>query len=175
LRFGKTLVIDPRHRTVAVAVFKDGKLVDCRMRSVPRDGTVSQRARDRIVPYLIQCLDTYNPHGVLVPEAEAVGTRERSNASRRIVQAVSREAARRGMAVHRISRADIYAWMMWNGRKTRNPDEISREVIRRYPELTAMLPAPRTVWEPEQHFKPLFNVAAMYVAWVRKLSNTPMA
>lgn len=170
------MVIDPRQRTVGIGFFQNGRLIDCHMKTFKSDGTVVTRARHRIIPYLIQLLDLYNPHGVLVPNpSSGIGLRGRGRAARLAIEAFVNAARERGMAVHKIGREDIRQWLMPNGERIKNADEANREVARRFPELSAILPAPRRFWEPQPYFTPLFNVAAMYIAWVRKLSNTPRA
>lgn len=166
MRFGRTVVIDPRQRSVGIGIFRNGEIVDCH---------VYNADRNRIIPYLVRLLDEHRPDGVLVPETEDSGTRDRGGVAKRIIRGFLREAQKRCIGTHRISRRDIRTWLMRSGQPIRNAQEANREVIRRYPELTTMFPAPRQAWEPEQYFTPLFNVAAMYIAWVRKLSNTPMA
>jgi hypothetical protein len=144
------------------------------MKSFKRDGTVLTRARHRIIPYLIELLDMYKPYCVLVPDPSGgPGVRPRAGAGRLIIKAVSKAARKREVPVMTVSREDVRQWLLPNGERVEDPREINQEVSRRFPELAIMEPEPRRASMPEQYFTPLFNVAAMYIAWVRKLSNMP--
>lgn len=172
LSLGRTLSVDPRSRTVAYAFFEDGQLSDCRVRNISGD-RLPVRIRQFVIPYLVSLLDSYGPHALLVPETRAVGTRARSAKSRLVIRALTREAAKRGIAIHVLNSSDIKAWLKTpSGEQARNSRQVNREVLREYPELVSVLPLPRSkVWDPERYFTPLFNTVAMYVAWNRMLSE----
>lgn len=176
LRLGRTLSIDPRARTVAYAFFTDGQLTDCRIRNISGERLLV-RVKNFLIPYLVTLLDSYGPHALLVPEVRPVGTRARSAMSRLVVRALTREAEKRGIAVHVVSKTEMKEWLTTpTGNPARNSRELNREVLKEYPELVAVLPLPRSrIWEPEQYFTPLFNVVAMYMTWARTMSQRKVA
>jgi len=176
LRLGRTLSIDLRSRIVAHAFFTDGQLTDCRIRNINGE-RLPVRVKNVLIPYLVRLLDSYRPHALLVPEIKAVGTRGRSASSRLVIRTLTREAAKRGIAVHVISKTEMKAWLTTpTGNPARNSREVNREVLKEYPELVAVLPLPRSrIWEPEQYFTPLFNVVAMYMTWARIMSRKEVA
>ncbi len=128
---------------------------------------------DEIMPYVVFLLDYYDPHSVIFPETGPGALRERSETAGRIFQALRREVAKRGGRVHTISHADIKRWLLTpDGASPRNQREINREVLRRYPELAAVVPRPRSKpWHEEQYFTSLFNAVAMYMAFERMPSH----
>ncbi len=125
------------------------------------------------MPYITFLLDYYTPHAILFPEIKTTGTRPRSDKSADVLQALRREANKRGSAVHVLSNVDVKKWLVKpDGTAPKNQRDINREVIRRYPELVAAVPRPRTKpWHEEQHFTPLFNAVAMYLAFERQPSR----
>lgn len=167
-RLGRILSLDPRKRTVAYAYFENGELCDCRVKSA-RDDDDGKHAKG-VMPYITFLLDYYDPHAVLFPDIKATGTRSRSDKTGEILQALKRHVAKRGGAVHVLSNTDVKKWVVKpDGTAPENQREINREVLRRYPELVAVVPRPRSKpWHEEQHFTPLFNAVAMYLAFERQ-------
>jgi len=165
-RLGRTLSIDPRSRRVAWAYFKDGDLQDCRIRNF-RDQTRSARISSDTIPYVIELLDHYAPHALLVPRIKDAGARRRSSQVARVIRTVVREALHRGIAVHVMSGDTVKkSFEQRTGEPAGNKEDIHKWILEQFQELTVMVPAPRLkAWEPEQYFTPLFNTVAMYLAW----------
>lgn len=146
-------------------------LRDCRIKNF-RDETPSLRVTTSTIPYLIQLLDQFSPHALLVPRISDAGTRRRSRHVGKVIRAIVREAVSRGIAVHVLSGDTIKkSFTQTNGAPARNGQEIHKAILKRFPELTVMVPKPRLkIWDPEQYFTPLFNAVAMYLAWHHQLS-----
>lgn len=171
LRLGRTLSIDPRSWIVGWAYFKDGDLYDCRIKTF-RDQKMSVRITTLQLPYLIDLLDDFSPHALLVPRVSGAGTRRRSSHVAKTIRAIVREAVRRGIAVHVVSNDTIRrSFSQADGTPPRNLQDIHDSILERFPELTMMAPRPRVkIWESERYFTPLFNAIAMYLAWHKQLS-----
>ena len=151
---------------MAHAYFNNGQLKECEQRTF-RDSDLSVRAEQAVIPYLIQVLDRCAPHAIVLPGARPVGARHRSKFGRQVMAAVAKEALKRGIAVHVLSTKTVKeAFREPNGQRVRDKAAMFRMVIKRLPELLSMLPDPREqAWKPEEYFTPLFNAAAMYLAW----------
>lgn len=159
------LSVDPRVYKTAYAYFQDSKLRDWRNKTFQSEGR-STRSRRLIIPYLVRLLDQFDPHALIVPETEPIGTRRRSCHTTEIVQALIKEARNRGIAVHVVSTDAVRKAFTEAGEPTANKDAIHREIIRLYPEFEGVLPRSREkLWQCERFFTPLFNAAAMYLAW----------
>ena len=158
--------IDPRARRVAHAYFNRGELKECDQRTF-RESKLNVRAQRRIIPYLVQVLDQYAPHAILVPEVKPVGARHRSQFGGQVIEALTKEATKRGIAVHVVASKTVKeAFRDWDGKSVRDRDTLFRMLVQRVPELLSMLPDPREKpWTPEGYFTPLFNAVAMYLAW----------
>jgi hypothetical protein len=125
------------------------------------------------IPYLIELLDQFSPHALLVPMVKGAGTRRRSANVAKAIRGVVREAVRRGIAVHVVSNDTVKtSFVQPNGTPARNRQDIHDSILEEFPELTVMVPRPRLkIWESEQYFTPLFNAIAMYLAWQSQLSR----
>ena len=147
-------------------------LQDCRIKNF-RDQAPSLRVTTLTIPYLIELLDQFSPHALLVPRISEAGTRRRSPCVGKIIRAIVREAVGRGIAVHVLSGDTVKkSFRQLDGTPARNRQEIHESILERFPELTVMVPKPRLkIWQPEQYFTPLFNAVAMYLAWHHQLSN----
>ena len=119
------------------------------------------------VPYLIELLDEFSPHALLVPRISGAGTRRRSAHVAKTIRVIVREAVSRGIAVHVVSNDTVRrSFSQSDGTPARNLQDIHDSILERFPELTVMVPQPRLkIWEPERYFTPLFNAVAMYLAW----------
>lgn len=172
-RLGRTLSIDPRSRRVAWAYFQDGVLSDYRIKTI-RDQEPSVRVSRLTIPYLIELLDQFSPHALLVPRINGAGIRRRSPHVAKTIRAVVQEAVRRGIAVHVLSCDTVRkSFRPANGKPARNGQDIREAILEQFPELTVIVPKPRLkIWEPEQYFTPLFNAVAMYLAW--RMQPAPM-
>ena len=147
-------------------------LRDCRIKNF-RDQEPSVRVTTSTIPYLIQLLDQFSPHALLVPSISDAGTRRRSPHVGKVIRAIVGEAVSRGIAVHVLSGDTVKkSFKQTNGSPARNGQDIHKSILERFPELTVMVPRPRLkIWNPEQYFTPLFNAVAMYLAWHHQLST----
>lgn len=145
---------------------------DCRIKPI-RDEKHSVRVTTLTLPYLIELLDDFSPHALLVPRISGDGTRRRSALVAKTIRAVVREAVRRGIAVHVVSSDSIRTtFRQPDGTPALNRQQIHDAILEEFPELTVMVPPPRLkIWEPEQYFTPLFTAVAMYLAWRHQLST----
>lgn len=165
-RLGRILSVDPRIERVAFAFFKDSGLSDCGVKTF-REEDLSSRAKRLIIPFLVQALDKFNPHAILIPETKPIGARRRSQYATGAIKALMREALKRGIAVHVINSETVKnSFKQSNGDPAKNKEHIHKSIVERFPELTVMMPRPRLgVFEPERYYTPLFNAVAMYIAW----------
>ena len=172
-RLGRVLSIEPRTERIGWAFFQDGELSDCRIKTI-RAEKPSVRVTTLTLPYLVELLDDFCPHALLVPRIKGAGTRRRSPQVAKAIRGVVGEAVRRGIAVHVVSN-DILkkSFRQPNGAPARNLQDIHDAVLDQFPELTVMVPRPRLkIYESERYFTPLFNAVAMYLAWQNEPSPT---
>jgi hypothetical protein len=155
---------------LAWAYFKEGDLRDCHIKTCRGYGPTG-RVKRLAVPYLVELLDHFSPHALLVPRVAGDGGRSRSPRVAQMIRGTVREAVKRGIAVHVVSSSAIQLAFCQAGMEApTKKDEIHNAILDRFPELTTMVPKARLkIWEPEDYFTPLFNAVAMYVAWDNQL------
>jgi hypothetical protein len=122
---------------------------------------------------MIELFDHFSPHALLVPAVAGGGIRRRGILATRTIRTIVGEAVRRGIAVHVVGADSVkLAVGECRGQPVQNKNDIYREVLEHFPELTAAVPRPRTnIWQPESYQTPLFNAVAMYLAWSHLLSK----
>ena len=159
----RTLTIDPRIRRIGFASFDAALLEDWGVRNI-RSQTPAVRVRRLLIPSLIRMLDRFEPAVLLIPDVRP-GAVRRSQHVCETIQAVVREALRRGIVVHSITDAQVKkAFQRPNGRGP-NKQKINHLLVEWFPELQASLPEARRLWESERYFTPLFDAIARYCAW----------
>ena len=162
-RAARTLAIDPHIRRIGFAYFEAAILLDWGVKNV-RNGDLATRSGRVLVPYLVRMLDEFEPEVLLVPDVRPGGTR-RSAPVLETVEAVVREAHRRGLVVHALTDGDVTATFrpVVKGRtKKRSVNDV---IVKWFPELKPMLPRERRLWDPEQYFTAMFHAIALYCAW----------
>lgn len=107
-------------------------------------------------------LDRHQP-GVLVMEAHKDAIVRRSQRIRGLYLAVGRSAERRGVIVHRLSRAQIATARFTKGARTR--EAVAAAVADCLTALRPRLPAPRQIWVGERSAMRLFCAAACALAY----------
>lgn len=166
----RVLAVDPHIRRVGVAFFEGQSLVDWSQPSMRQDEP-AKRVRRLLIPGLIALLDRFNPDVLLLP---GVGP-SRSHRSRHITEAIrviAREARTRDVPVYEFSDKEVkHAFRDTDGRPAKNKPVINRAIVGRFPELKMYLPRARRPYDPESHYTPLFNAAALYGAWLDLLGR----
>jgi hypothetical protein len=157
------LTIDPRIRRIGFASFDAAMLEDWGVRNI-RSQTPSVRVRRLLIPSLIRMLDRFEPAVLLVPDVRP-GAVRRSQYVRETIQAVVKEALRRGIVVHSITDAQVKKAFQRRNGPGPTKQKINRLVVQWFPELQSSLPEARRLWESERYFTPLFDAIARYCAW----------
>jgi len=162
-RAARTLAIDPHIRRIGFCYFDAAVLLDWGVKNV-RNGDPATRSGRVLVPYLVRMLDEYEPEVLLVPAVHPGGAR-RSVPVQETVEAIVREARRRGVIVNAQTDEDVNATFRSVVKGRLNKRGINTVLVRWFPELKPMLPRSRQLWEPEQYFTPMFHAIAVYCAW----------
>lgn len=100
----------------------------------------------------------YRPAVVVVEDYRGEGSRK-SERVERLIDAISAHAGFARIVVYRYSRAQIRKLFSKFG--ATNKQEISREIVRRLPELQWYQPPMRKIWLPEDRRMSIFDAAAL--------------
>lgn len=162
-RAARTLTIDPRVRRIGFASFDAAMLDEWGVRNI-RDETPAVRVRRLLIPSVIQMLDRFKPAVLLVPDVRPGGVR-RSEHVRETIQAVVKEALRRGIIVHSITAAQVKKAFQRSIGPRPNKQKLNHLLVQWFPALQLSLPKARQIWDSERYFTPLFDAIARYCAW----------
>lgn len=157
------MTIDPRTRRIGFASFDGAMLDNWGVRNI-RSQTPAVRVKRLLVPFLILMLDRFKPAVLLVPDVRPGGVR-RSEHVRETIQAVVKEALRRGIVVHSITDAQVKKAFQQRIGPGPNKQKINRLLVQWFPALQLSLPKARQIWDSERYFTPLFDAIARYCAW----------
>lgn len=167
---GRVLAIDPHIRQVGFAFFERQSLVDWGQTCLRQD-TPAKRVHRLLIPCLLALLDRFDPQVLLLP---GIGPK-RSRRSHHVIEALrvfASQARSRDIPVYEFGDKDVkIAFRDADGRPAKNKSVINRAIVGRYPELSALLPKTRRIWESESHFTPLFNAIGLYGAWLDLLER----
>lgn len=160
----RILAIDPVSRGLGFVVMEGPRtLVDWGVRSARTEKQLRASA------HLTQLITTYQPDYLIVERVNSTGSRR----CRRIKQLLSRLTllgAELGVRVRRISRAEVKAHFAPQGAVTKN--QIALEIGLQLPELAAKVPPYRKPWMSEDYQMPVFDAAAMAMAFFHENQNT---
>lgn len=160
----RVLAVDPRIRRIGFTFVANRELQDWGVRNV-RKGEPAVRLRQLAIPLLIGLLDRFEPQVLLVPDTKT-GSVRRSALAQVAIEAVVREAKRRGIVVHGVTAAEITnAFRDISGSERVNRHAINLVIVARFPELTVAMPRARRDYDEEPYFGPLFYAASLYVTW----------
>ena len=158
------LSLDPRIRRTGVACFEGLLLIDWGIRAL-KGGLPPAVATKRTIITAMALLDRYSPEILLVPRVGRDGVR-RSKHVRDILQAVVKEARRRGIVVQMVTTREVKETLAAkSGERPANKQETSRILTERYPELKPRLLRARRLYDPEQYHAPLIDAVGMFLAW----------
>ena len=129
------------------------------------ESSLKTRVARALVPCLVALLDDHNPSVLVLPKTGKSSFRRSARVARGVA-VIAQEAAKRGIPVVFMSHGQVRdAFRAITGKRRVSKASINRVIVDRYPELAATLPRLRRVWDPEQHYTPLFNAVSMYLAW----------
>lgn len=160
----RVLSLDPRIGRTGFACFEGSLMVDWGMKTVPF-GLPSDKATKRAVVVGMALIDGCTPDVLLLPRPRRDGA-NRSERVCEVIDALSREARRRGIIVQAFTSREVRdALAVRCGRPLPNKAAVSRALAEVYPELKAYLLRPRRTYDVEEYYGPLINAVGMYCAW----------
>lgn len=155
------IAIEPRTKRFGFACMQAGELLDWGLQVI----RVKSRSEHVIAARVAGLLEKYSPDVVVLPLV-GVGGDYRGQRVIALVEAISREAARRGIAVQRLAAQTVQdRFAKRYGSRLRNKTELRLLVTSQFPELQAYALRTRRTWDSEQHYAPLFAAVAMAIAW----------
>jgi hypothetical protein len=151
----RIIAIDPRSSRFGFAVFEGPeRLLDWGIKRFHRDvNAVQIQAKLK----LINLMDEFLPHAVVILKRD-VETRGIA----RMREALLRQAQKRGIALHFLSRRDVDGAFVGSNR---NKYAIAAAVIKHLPELASRRPRQRKTWEPEHCIITIFDAAALGITY----------
>jgi hypothetical protein len=161
----KTVIaLQPEARQIGYAIFEGKELVEWgskRIDSVP----VERRAYVRALPFLRSLIERYEPDVILLPEPTAIPTTVRS----RVIRAVRYELLRAPRQLLTISRHAIHiAFTPFLKAQRAGKESIMQVLVRWFPELKKLLPKPRRLWEPQDHWVSMFDAVALGITYLSR-------
>ena len=149
----RVLAIDPTTKGFGFAVLEGpARLVDWGVREMQGE------SRDRSMTQVADLINRYWPDVVVLEDHRDRSSR-RCLRIRKLIRAIGRLAARKGVQVLSVSRAAIRRTFSECGARTKH--QIAAAVAKRLPELTPRLPRPRKPWMSEDYRMAIFDAVAL--------------
>jgi Holliday junction resolvasome RuvABC endonuclease subunit len=108
-----------------------------------------------------QLLARFRPDAVVLEDAEAPGSRRQLRV-RRLIEALTKLARERGIAVYTIARSAVLKCFS-SADNVATKQSIARNLAGRFPELAEQLPPPRKLWQTEHERMSVFDALALAV------------
>jgi len=149
----KVLALQPSSQGVGFAVLAGAEsILDWGVKRT-RSGNKNANAL-KVVQGMIQ---HYRPAVIVLENHSSVGSRRQPRVQR-LMDGISRLAAKYRIATCRFSRAQVRKAFAFAGARTKQ--QIASVVAERFPELAPQLPPPRKIWKSEDHRQSTFDAVS---------------
>ena len=151
LRDRSIVAIDPTPRGVAFVFLENGRLLDWGERLAAREA-------EDVVRIVEQLVAGCAAEVLVIEDAEADGSRRRPRI-RHLLRTIAAHARRSGTPVITVPRTDVQK--TWGERGVTNKEAVAASIALRFPELSAIVPPPRTASRNEDSRVNVFDAASL--------------